>query len=260
MLNFLINLISIVLLAILLKYAITNLQREGFVNPIFNSEVTFLSADQTKQFLLNDPDEYIHTLNQWDLIARNIPTFQDYLNKISKAALSFDNDFKTILLNATQKADTFFNKTRIDGIDCEKLGSLPWVFALTKDKEYEEGLPHTRTNIIFLSTNINKTHTKLVRTLIHEKIHVYQRLYPEETMNFLAKFGYYRWKQRFGVPRIRSNPDLDPWIYFNPVSKQPMVAYYTSDNPVSIDDVNINKPTEEHPYEQIAYNISQKFK
>ena len=123
-------------------------------------------------------------------------------------------------------------------MDCQKIASIPWVFALTKENEYEDGLPHTRTNIIFLSTNVDQTPLKLVSILIHEKIHIYQRLYPEETMNFLAVHGYYRWKQRFGVPRIRSNPDLDPWIYFNPVSKQPMIAYYTSDTPNNIHQLN----------------------
>lgn len=244
----------------LLKHAIKTLQTEGFVDHgIVNNEVTFLTAQQTKKFLLNDPDEYVHTLNQWDLVARKVPTFQDYLNKSANAVLSFDEQQKTRILNASKAADTFFNNTRIEGMDCQKIASIPWVFALTREGEYEDGLPHTRTNIIFLSTNVDQTPVKLVRILIHEKIHIYQRLYPEETMNFLAVHGYYRWKQRFGVPRIRSNPDLDPWIYFNPVSKQPMVAYYTSDTPNNIDDVTITKSIEEHPFEEIAYNISQKY-
>ena len=43
--------------------------------------------------------------------------------------------------------------------------------------EYENGLPHTRSNIIFLSDKmIPETETPdFINTLIHEKIHVYQR-------------------------------------------------------------------------------------
>lgn len=260
MLNFLLNILAIVVLCVLLYYAIQNLQHEGFINPSYsNFTIKFLTAEESKKFLLNDPDEYVHTLNQWDLIARKVTTYQDYLNKISNATLSFTNEQKTRLSNAAKDADEFFNKTRIDGINCEEIATIPWIFALTKDKEYEDGLPHTRANTIFLSTILDQTHSKLVRTLIHEKVHIYQRLNPEDMMTFLATHGYYQYKQRFGIPRIRSNPDLDPWIYFNPISKQPMVAYYTSDNPLHIDDVTLTKSIEEHPYEEIAYNIAQKF-
>ena len=261
MLNFLLNILAIVLLVVILYYAIQNLQHEGFVNPSYtNFSIKFLTAEESRKFLLNDPDEYVHTLNQWDLIARKVSTFQDYLNKIAKSTLSFTSEQKTRLSNAAKDADQFFNRTQIDGINCQEIATLPWKFALTSDKNYEDGLPHTRADIIFLSTIVDQTHIKLVRTLIHEKIHIYQRLNPEEIMNFLATHGYYQYKQRFGIPRIRSNPDLDAWIYFNPVSKEPMVAYYTSDNPTDIDDVTITKPIEEHPFEEIAYNVSQKYK
>lgn len=258
MLNFLINILAIVALCVLLKYAIDNLKREGFINLSY-STVKFLTANETKQFLLNDGDEYVHTLNTWDLVARKVSTFQEYLEKIAKAPLTFSDEQKQRLTKAAQEADKFFNNTRIEGIDCQQIATIPWIFSLTRDKEYEDGLPHTRANIIFISTSLDQTASKLTRTLIHEKIHIYQRLNPEETMSFLAFHGYYRWKQRFGIPRVRSNPDLDPWIYFNPITKQPMVAYYSSDTPTNIDDITLDKPTDEHPYEEIAYNIAQKY-
>ena len=259
MLNFIFNILSIVLLVVIFYYAIQNLQHEGFINPPY-SNIQFLTAEETKEFLLNDPDEYVHTLNTWDLIARKVSIFQDYLHKISQATLSFSDEQKQRLSNAAKEADKFFNNTRIEGIDCAQIASIPWVLALTRDKEYEDGLPHTRANIIFISTSLDQNNDKLVRTLIHEKIHIYQRLNPQDIMSFLSFHGYYRWKQRFGVPRIRSNPDLDAWIYFNPVSKKPMVAYYSSDTPMNIDDVIIDSAVSEHPFEELAYNIAQKYK
>jgi len=259
MLNFVLNIIAIVLLAVLLKRAVYNLQHEDFLNPHFTN-VQFLTANETRQYLVDDPDEYVHTLNQWDLIARKVPIFQDYLTRIAKAAISFDDDQKTRISKAARDADEFFSKTRIAKIDCEQIASIPWVIALTRGKEYEEGMPHTRTSVIFLSTEVDQTHDTLVRTLIHEKIHLYQRLHPQDMMSFLAFNGYPRWKQRFGVPRIRSNPDLDPWIYFNPVSKKPMAAYYSSDTPENINDISLEDHIMEHPYEQIAYNIAKTYK
>jgi hypothetical protein len=259
MLNFVLNIIAIVLLAVLLHRAIRNLQHEDFLNPQF-TDVRFLSAAETKQFFLNDPDEYVHTLNQWDLIARKVPIFQDYLSKIANATLSFSEEQKTRISKAARDADEFFSMTHIEGIDCVQIASIPWVMALTNGKEYEDGLPHTRADIIFISTDLDQTHDTLVRTLIHEKVHLYQRLNPQDMMSFLAFHGYPRWKQRFGVPRVRSNPDLDPWIYFNPVTKKPMVAYYSSDTPANINDIALDNHLMEHPYEEIAYNIAKTYK
>jgi hypothetical protein len=260
MLNFILNIISIVLLFTVLYYAIQNLQKEGFINSPNIANVTFLTAKETATFFLNDPDEYVHTLNQWDLIARKVQTFQDYLHNISKASLTFDDDQKKRINVAAAAADKFFNNTRIEGIDCKQIASIPWVIALTNDAEYENGLPHTRAHIIFISTMLNQNHDTLVKTLIHEKVHLYQRLNPQDMMSFLAFHGYTRWKYRFGVPRIRSNPDLDPWIYFNPKTKQPMASYYVSDNPTNISDIEDDSPENEHPYEEIAYNIANAYK
>ena len=259
MLNFIMNIIAIILLFVVLYYAIQNLQKEGFINAP-TSNVQFLTAKETSNFLLNDPDEYVHTLNHWDLIARKVATFQDYLHQISKATLSFDEQQKTRISAAAADADKFFNNTHIEGIDCEQISSIPWVLALTNGKDYENGLPHTRANTIFISTILDQTPTTLVQTLIHEKIHLYQRLNPQDMMSFLSFHGYNRWKQRFGVPRIRSNPDLDAWIYFNPKTKKPMIAYYVSDTPSNIEDVVLDSPESEHPYEEIAYNIAKTYK
>jgi hypothetical protein len=258
-LTFIVNILVIILLVALFYYAVKYLQTEGFVNsPI--PLVYFLSADETREVLINDRDEYVHTLNQWDLIARKVATFQDYINKIANSAMNFTPDQKVKIEQAAYDADSFFKSLRIDGLDTEQLTLIPWKICLTRGKEYEDGLPHTRGDKIFLSTDIDIAHTSLVSVLIHEKVHVYQRMYPQDTMSFLQHNGYYRWKQRYGVPRIRSNPDLDPWIYFHPQNKKPMVAFYTCDNPENINDVVLDSPEFEHPFEQIAYKIAQKYK
>jgi hypothetical protein len=255
----LLNIVSIIVFFGLLYYALENLKREGFTNPSYVN-IRFMTQQETKDFLFNDADEYVHTLNQWDLIARHVSIFQDYLTQIAKSAISFSENEKVRISNATKQADTFFKSLEIEGINCSKIASIPWVFAQTKGTSYEDGLPHTRANIIFISSSHDQTSDALIKTLIHEKIHLYQRIYPEETMQYLETNGYYRWKQRYGVPRIRSNPDLDPWIYFNPSTKTPMIALYASDSPQDIHDINIPDPNMEHPYEHIAYTISKKYK
>lgn len=258
MLEFFVNIIAIIVLGVLFYYSIKYLQHEGFIN-YQGPDVYFLSESETKRFLQNDYDEYVHTLNQWDLIARKVGSPEDYINKIAKSPMSFTEDQKNRLRVATKEANKFFKTLKIDGINCEDIQGIPWIIALTRGKEYEDGLPHTRGDVILLSTETDLRIPAIIKTLIHEKLHLYQRIYSQDMMSFLEHHGYYRWKQRFGVPRIRSNPDLDPWIYYDPVSKKPMVAYYVSDNPHSITDVTLASPKYEHPYEQLAYVISEKY-
>jgi hypothetical protein len=258
MLNILLNILSITILCVLFYYTVKYLQHENFVN-YSTPPVTFLTAEQTKKFLRDDPDEYVHTFNQWDLIARKVETFQDYINKITHATMNFSDDEKKRLTAAAKDADKFFSELKIDGIDCEEIQLIPWVIALTHDKEYEEGLPHTRANIVFLSSSINHNHKNLVKTLIHEKVHIYQRNFAQHMIAFIQQHGYTYWKQRSGVPRIRSNPDLDEWIYFNPQTQKPMAFYYVSDNPQNINDVDAHAEVYEHPYEEIAYKIAEKY-
>jgi hypothetical protein len=223
------------------------------------SNVTFLSASETGAFLLGDPDGYVKNMSPYDLHARKAITHAQYLRTISKSALEFSPKRKADIARATSVADRFFRENREADVDTTVIAKLPWVLALTDSTVYEDGMPHTRANIIFLSSRTDDTIENLTRTLIHEKIHVYQRMYPKQMMACLEKRGFRRWKQRLGEPRIRANPDLDPWIYIDPVSKAPMAAYYSSDKPISVTDVVMNDPSFEHPYEKIAYDVARRW-
>jgi hypothetical protein len=168
-----------------------------------------------------------------------------------------------MLTQASKKADNLISKLTVKGCPsmAKNLRSIPWIFASTEGSTYEDGLPHTRLNVIFLSSNalsrLTMNERELIRTLIHEKIHIQQRLHPIETLALLKERGYIQWKERAGVPRIRANPDLDNWIYIDPTTKKRMVAYYTSDTPSSISDITLSSVNYEHPYEAIAYEISE---
>jgi hypothetical protein len=71
-----------------------------------------------------------------------------------------------------------------------RLGRLPWTFVKLSDK-IEWGLPHTRQRCIVLSEStcagivdarragsMTKSYRSIVSLLIHEQVHVYQRVYP----------------------------------------------------------------------------------
>lgn len=227
---------------------------------VVGTKVQFLTQADTATFLREDPDGYVKNMSPLDLHARRNGEVSKYLERISASAIDFTQEQKVRYTRAALDADAFFRSLDIDGINTRSLIQIPWVLALTEGTPYEDGLPHTRANIIFVSTDTDETHESLVRTLVHEKIHLYQRLYPEEMMQLIERQGYKRWKQRLGEPRIRANPDVDPWIYIDPISGEPMAAFYSTDTPVSITDVVLKDLAFEHPYEKIAYEIASRLK
>jgi hypothetical protein len=56
---------------------------------------------------------------------------------------------------------------------------------------------------------------------------------------------------------VRSNPDVNNKIYKNINTGELMICLYTSDKPKNINDIIIEKYSMEHPYEKIAYEISE---
>lgn len=254
--------LTLLLLIIVLYYFHDFLKREHFISsvpaPVNNCNIKFLTSDETKIYLLSDHDTYIHNLSQWDLIARNVNTQDEYKQNI--IAGNFTEEQKVRFAKAATAADTFFNTIQLNNIDGKKIAEIPWILAITKNNSYENGLPHTRENIIFVSDNQTETHETLVKTLIHEKIHVYQRAYPEDMNTFLSEIGFSRVKRRHGIPRIRANPDLDEWIYVNQKTGKEMYALYSSDMPHDITDIVLNDPAFEHPFELVSYKISELYK
>ena len=98
-----------------------------------------------------------------------------------------------------------------------------------------------------------------METLIHEKIHVYQKMYPDITNNIIKKLNFKLVGKRKYSDMIRVNPDTDDNIYS--YNNNIMKAQYTSINPTSIADIKYNISQEqsyEHPYEWMAIDIAKK--
>lgn len=251
------NIFTTVAIAFILSALYFYLRKESFVN-VPEKSIQFLSANETYSFLIEDPDFYIANLSPTDLYARKVKLAADYKHRAANSAISFTQDQMLRFSDAAVKADKFFSSLYIKGVDCAKIATIPWCIAMTQGSIYEGGLPHTRAGTIFVSSDIDETPESLLRVLVHEKVHIYTRLYPEEIAYYLESNGYIKWKQRMGVPRIRSNPDLDAWIYIEPKSESPMVAYYSSDRPKAIGDIVLSHPSAEHPFELLAYFIEAK--
>lgn len=213
----------------------------------------FMTAQQTATFLSRDQDTYVSTMTPWDLYARKASDVGEYIDTIAASATDFTPEQQKRFLKAAATADAFFMKN-----GHAVIASMPWILAMTKGTTYEDGLSHTRTNIVLVSDGIDETPASLAQTMVHEKVHLYQRANPEKMAHLLERMGYKRWKLRVGELRIRANPDLDPWIYTDPQDgDKPMACYYSSDKPTSIRDVT-STPAKEHPYERMAYELAKK--
>lgn len=225
---------------------------ESFID-IATSKVSFMIPREVAAFFQEDEDKYVQSLTQPDLYARKMKSAEDYKNAIVAAAIKFTPAQEERLTKLANDVDKYLIQS-----GQTKLASIPWIFAVTKGDAYENGYPHTRKNIIFLSSN-DLDSVDLGNTILHEKVHVYQRHFPEDVQRELQKQGYKPVKLRQDDPLSRSNPDLDEWIYLDPVTKKPMMARYSSSQPSSISDVILDHPAYEHPFEKMAYDVANKF-
>jgi hypothetical protein len=190
---------------------------------------------------------------------RNINSINDYYIKIRDSCVNINEEQKEYIIKCINIATYKIKNIKIDGFDGNKCANIKWNIGFIDGYEYEYGLPHTRNNTIILPINslsfsfINKN--KLIKTLIHEKIHVYQKMYPDDIKIYLEKNNYTKYKHRNEFNNIRANPDLDDYIYSK--SGKIMKAEYIS-NPEKINDIiiePINSFEYEHPFEYMAYSI-----
>jgi len=179
----------------------------------------FMTAQETNAFLAADKDGFVKSLNQINLFARRATSNEDYLKKISKSGRDFTEAQKN-LINTLSKGSTY---------------------ALV-DKTYEDGYPHTREHVIFISDMPD------LSTVVHEQMHIQQRSNPPD----LEAMGYKLAGKRSDYPRARINPDVDDNIWISPITIKPMVAQFNSDRPLNLMDIDV--PSQfEHPYEYLAY-------
>lgn len=221
------------------------------------NKLIFLDKSDTATFLYEDSDGYISNMSYLDLLARQCKSHKEYLLKAKNAALSFTPEQESLIETCFENAFYYLRYVHKSSyINTALLDSLKVRFAYV-DTSYENGLPHTRDNIIFLSTNtLKQSKEQLTVTILHEFIHIYQRVYQTEFREALLKEGYTIWRKRSQYPRVRSNPDLDDTIYMHPKGFI-MVTIYASNSPTSISDViNPDDYEYEHPNEEIAHEIA----
>ena len=245
--------IFILLLIIILCYYNTFSSQKNIYENFGNLNNVFLSQNQTQEFLQSDLDNYITNFNQTDLKVRKVNSIDVYLEKISNSARSFTKKEKKYLNKIAQISNNQITNMNISFNQI--LLNIPFTFAKTVNNKYENGFAHTRKNIIFLSSSFfNLTKLNAIKTIIHEKIHIFQRFYPTETDNYLKSIGFQKIRNltTSEINNKRSNPDINNELWLDPNNK-PMLPFFIN-NPKSMNDI-VSKEKNQHPFEYMAYNI-----
>ena len=249
--NILLTLFIIIIIIILLYYI--------YYYNIIN--IKFIDKNTCIKFIENDNDNYFKNFSNADLYARKINNIHEYIINSTNCCVDFTQKEKKLITYCCIKADNFLKKYN-NILNGNEISNIKWNIALTdniNNNEYEEGFPHTRNNIIFLSRKILNNNT-LVNTLIHEKIHIYQRYNQVKIEKIINNMGYIPTKKTHLLKR--ANPDLNDIIYYNIYYNKYLLCYYNNNKPKSIDDIycNINNDIKnEHPYEIMAYTIAGEY-
>ena len=217
--------------------------------------IHFLSASTIYNYLRSDPDGFFRDLD--DRNRKTRPTFMQrdfgsfnssHKKKLKRAVVNIDENIKYDKL-LRRELFTW-------NIDPDTFLDIPWVFALMTTNQYESGMAHTRGIIIFISTNtLSSPHIE--GTLLHEKIHVFQKLYPTPVRHALTQKGYRLVSTNVKYP-TRMNPDIDKNYYIHPKYDVVMTAIFSDPiHPASIKDVvfPMDNIRLEHPFEECAYEI-----
>ena len=217
---------------------------------------TFLNKNEL--FKVLSDDKYLNTLSKKDLEVRNVKTKKEYINKnIKKSVSTFTLKEKIRLIKLTYFIDNKIRETKLNSyIDTRKFANISWKFGLVRGNLYENGLSHTRNGVIILSKETMDSYSdrQLTQTLIHEKTHVYQYLYPQHTEKYVKVKKFKKAGLRKGD--IRANPDTDEYVYIDKNGKEFSAVY--NKNAKSITDSTYssgNSQIYEHPFESMAIEV-----
>jgi hypothetical protein len=201
-------------------------------------------------------DNYYDTFSETDLAARKIKNIDHYIRKIYNSVCEFTPNEKTILKKCIDHISNNLSKINFEYFDGSKANKIIWKIGCIKGNQYEYGLPHTRNDIIILNNDSinNDDISNIISLLIHEKVHVYQKMYPNDNEKYLKKFNFKRIKNR--PENVRANPDIDTYIYED--NTKTYSATYNK-NPSNVTDVKYSSVDDgqksEHPFEKMAIEI-----
>jgi hypothetical protein len=171
-----------------------------------NKNIEFVSKNEIIEVL--NKINYFNRFNKIDYKVRDCIDKKNCIDKYINNIQNFTNNQQTYLKYICNLVDELLS-------DYTLFKNIKWRFGKF-NKNIENGFPHTHLDIIFLSNNFFENYAlaqadavrQNITTLLHEKIHIYQRLYEKESINFYNSLGfnYYKCICNYNMFH-RTNPD-----------------------------------------------------
>lgn len=238
---------------------------EAFSEPVFVSKEYMYKVVQDSS--------YFDNMTALDLVARGARAQKEYKERYIENITEFTSAEKAELAALADEIDRLRSTKR--------LTTLKWKFAKLGGA-IENGFPHTLQDVIVLPESFFSTHDtrkQQLTTLVHEKVHVFQRIYPQEVKAFLDMHGFRGPVPPASLPDSllqmrRNNPDIAgyykknnmiPLQVYNNTSPRSLqdsrvVLYDTSTREIKNSDATYTFPSyisqTEHPYEVMAVAVS----
>jgi len=250
--------IIIVIVIIVIGYNYFNFQsclqtQENYIDESLNT--IFLSKNDLENILISDIDNFYSRFYKKDFEVRKINNISEYTSKIKNSVTDFTENEKKYISEMISQINNKFENINLPWLNGKKFNRLNWKLGLISGYEYENGLCHTRNDTIIIQRD--KLNYNFYKTLIHEKVHVYQKMYPEDIEIFLKLNNFKKIRKTTESDMIRANMDIDEWIYADQNDNEYKAVF--NKNPVDIQDVTFspcNSQICEHPLEKMAIDIS----
>ena len=223
--------VFIVFIVFISKFVITFFSDNYTYNP--NTIVKFPSVNEIKTIYNNS--SYFDRLNSIDIKTRSLEN-TDVIN-------NYINNIEEISINERQLITNTIRKLLDNLIEKNKKNFLYTTWNFAKFSNLENNFPHTHGNIIFISKLMltNELYNQSIETLVHEKVHVFQRADPELFIDLYTNYWNFK-KHKINninvVDKIsRSNPDGvdNNWIFSYNGINVVLISLFNK-NPNSISD------------------------
>jgi hypothetical protein len=170
--------------------------------------------------------DYFNKMSKQDISARNAINIPQYIESYINAYETFTNYERNAIFELVSEAN---NKLKPSFTN---VYTIPWKFCKLNIM-IENGLPHTLGDTIIISSNLfSLPYLKALKTLIHEKVHVYQRYNKGKCEELYQLWGFVKYDYGVLLQGTRNNPDISSSIYGT--KEGPIVQIYTKQIPSSL--------------------------
>ena len=227
----------------------------------FFCHIKFIKEPELFDILSNK--DYLNKFSKMDLYVRDVKNIEEYIKNNIRKSLSFPSLYeriKLICIILIVDFQVLFRNSSTKFFDKMKYVRLPWKIGIIEGDLYEDGLPHTRNGNIILSIDTVRYNStqRLLKLLLHEKVHVYQYFNKDDVQKYINGKNLKRVKKN---KNVRANPDIDDYTYEDSSGNKYQAIYRSNAKCISDVDYEMgHSQFYEHPYESMAIQLEKMLK